>query len=55
MFRHPLVRDIAWILVAKLLVLTLIYVLFFMPTSHAPVDAMAHIAGASPSYAALAR
>jgi hypothetical protein len=55
MFRHPLVRDIAWVSVAKLLVLTLIYLLFFTPNSHAPVGAMVHIAGARPSNAALAR
>ena len=45
MFRHPLARDIAWVSIAKLVVLALIYVLFFTPAQHEPVDLFGHIAG----------
>jgi uncharacterized membrane protein len=44
MFRHPLLRDVAWISVLKLLVLILIYALFFTPAHRVPVDVWAHIA-----------
>lgn len=49
MFRHPLARDVAWVSLAKLLVLILIYTLFFMPAHHMPVDVVSHIAGLLPS------
>jgi uncharacterized membrane protein len=44
MFRHPLLRDIAWISLLKLLVLVLIYALFFAPAHRMPLDVWGHIA-----------
>jgi uncharacterized membrane protein len=44
MFRHPLLRDVAWISLLKLLVLILIYALFFTPAHRVPVDVWGHIA-----------
>jgi hypothetical protein len=53
MFRHPLARDIAWVSIAKLVVLALIYVLFFTPSQHGRADLFGHIAGVvSPGTAA---
>jgi hypothetical protein len=48
MFRRPLARDIAWISIAKLVVLVLIYALFFSPVQHSPEDTMRHIAETFP-------
>ncbi|GGF43524.1 hypothetical protein GCM10011611_57460 [Aliidongia dinghuensis] len=48
MFRHPLVRDLARLSVAKLAILGLIYALFFSPAHRAPVDPAARILGAAP-------
>jgi len=55
MFRHPLARDIAWISLAKLVVLALIYVLLFMPSRPAPADVVSHIAGVVSPRTAAAR
>ena len=53
MFRHPLARDIAWVSIAKLVVLALIYVLFFTPSQHGRADLFGHVAGVvSPGTAA---
>jgi len=43
MFRHPLLRDVAWISVLKLLVLVLIYASFFTPAHRIPMDVWEHI------------
>ena len=50
MFRHPLVRDLARLSIAKLAILALLYALFFSPSHRAPVDPALRIGGsAAPS------
>jgi len=49
MFRHPLMRDLARLSVAKLAILALIYVLFFSPSHHTPIDPAERISGSAPS------
>ena len=50
MFRHPVMRDLARLTVAKLAILGLIYALFFSPSHRAPIDPALRIAGsAAPS------
>jgi len=45
MFRHPLMRDLACLTVAKLAILALIYTLFFSPSHRQPIDPAQQIAG----------
>ena len=49
MFRHPLVRDLARLSIAKLAILGLIYALLFSPAHRAPIDPAARILGHVPS------
>jgi hypothetical protein len=44
MFRHPLMRDLARLTVAKLAILGLIYALFFSPSHRQPIDPVQQIA-----------
>lgn len=47
MFRHPLMRDLARLTIAKLAILGLIYALFFSPSHRQPIDPVERIAGAA--------
>ncbi len=47
MFRHPLARDIAWLLAFKLAALALIYALFFAPSHRPAIDPDTHIMGSA--------